>query len=174
MFIKSAACAAFDLMRSRILVSIRQPRSHPDDLISYKYTVRPPTTKMELILGFLFSNWLHMQAMHLRSMSKRKSLRLSKIKIPPSSSFSYEKQKSVGFYSIYAHLCFQAEQVTQVSKGRVNADWTFLYGRSKTSNSLKRENGQRDRWLTDLFIWCSQKTACALIESDKQSDAQLK
>lgn len=117
MFIKSAACAAFDLMRSRTLVSIRQPRSHPDDLISYKYTVRPSTTKMELILGFLFSNWLHMQAIHPAPEEHVQTpLRLSKIKIPPSSSFSYEKQKSVGFYSIYAHLCIQAESHTSFKR----------------------------------------------------------
>lgn len=36
----------------------------PDDLTSYKYTLRPPSTKMELILGFLFPNWHYIRAIH--------------------------------------------------------------------------------------------------------------
>ncbi len=39
------------------LSKLRILSAGPDDLISYKYTLRPPTTKMGLILGFLFPNW---------------------------------------------------------------------------------------------------------------------
>lgn len=57
-----AARAAIDQTERRC--ELRSPSAGPDDLISYKYTVRPPTTKMELILGFLLPNWLHIQAIH--------------------------------------------------------------------------------------------------------------
>lgn len=43
---------------------LRSPSAGPEDLIGYKYTVHPPATKMELILGFLLPNCLHIQAIH--------------------------------------------------------------------------------------------------------------
>lgn len=43
---------------------LRSPSAGPEDLTGYKYTVRPPATKMELILGFLLPNLLHIQAIH--------------------------------------------------------------------------------------------------------------
>lgn len=46
------------------LCELKIPSAGPNDLISYKYTLRPPSTKMELILGFLFPNWHYIQAIH--------------------------------------------------------------------------------------------------------------
>lgn len=45
---------------------LRIPSAGPDDLISYKYTVRLPTTKMELILGFLSKQFIQ----HLRTYAR--------------------------------------------------------------------------------------------------------
>lgn len=69
-----AACAAFDQLRQDNLRELMIQSAGPDDLISYIYTLHPPSTKMELILGFLFPNWHYIHAIHSAPEDLRKTV----------------------------------------------------------------------------------------------------